>query len=70
MSFHRLLGTTHRRSGKRIQHSFKTIHITTREQAQNLPTPVSTYALFKDGEFLTQGILNEKKFLKYAGIDM
>ena len=47
----------------------KTIHITTREQAQNLPTPVSTYALFKDGEFLTQGILNEKKFLKYAGID-
>ena len=27
-------------------------------------------ALFKDGEFLTQGILNEKKFLKYAGIDM
>ncbi len=48
----------------------KTIHITTREQAQNLPTPVSTYALFKDGEFLTQGILNEKKFLKYVGIDM
>lgn len=48
----------------------KTIHITIREQAQNLPTPVSTYALFKDGEFLTQGILNEKKFLKYAGIDM
>ena len=48
----------------------KTIHITTREQAQNLPSPVSTYALFKDGEFLTQGILHEKKFLKYAGIDM
>ena len=54
MPFHRLLGTIERRS-KRIQHSFKTIHITTREQAQNLPTPVSTYALFKDGEFLTQG---------------
>ena len=27
----------------------KTIHIISREQAQNTPAPVTTYALFKDG---------------------
>ena len=46
----------------------KTIHIISREQAQNTPAPVTTYALFKDGEFLTQGIQSDKKFLKLAGV--
>ena len=47
---------------------FKAIHITDREAAQNVPAPVTTYALFRDGQFLTQGILSDKKFRKLAGI--
>lgn len=46
----------------------KAIHITDREAAQNTPAPVTTYALFQDGCFLTQKILTEKKFLELAGI--
>lgn len=46
----------------------KLIHITTREQAQNAPTPVTTYALFRDGKFVTQSIQSDKKFLKLAGV--
>lgn len=48
--------------------SLKTIHITTREAAQNVPAPVTTYALFRDGKFVTQGIQSDKKFLKLAGV--
>lgn len=48
--------------------SLKTIHITTKEEAQNVPAPVSTYALFLDGKFVTQGIQSDKKFLKLAGV--
>ena len=50
--------------------SLKVIHITNKEQAQNAPTPVTTYALFKDGKFLTQSIQSDKKFLKLAGIQI
>ena len=32
------------------------------------PAPVTTYALFRDGEFLTHGIQSDKKFLALAGI--
>lgn len=46
----------------------KVIHITGREQAQNAPAPVTTYALFKDSKFLTQSIQTDKKFLRLAGI--
>jgi len=45
----------------------KIIHITDKEQAQNVPAPVTTYALFKDGKFLTQSIQSDKKFLQLAG---
>lgn len=45
---------------------FRAIHITTMEEAQNLPAPVSTYALFRDGQFLTHAIQSDKKFLKLA----
>ena len=48
----------------------KVIHVTSREQAQSVPAPVTTYALFKDGKFLTQSIQTDKKFLKLAGIKM
>ena len=44
----------------------KTIHITDRETAQNLPAPVTTYALFRDGKFVTHAIQSDKKFLKLA----
>lgn len=46
----------------------KVIHVTSKEQAQNVPAPVTTYALFRDGQFLTQGIQSDKKFLKLAGV--
>lgn len=47
----------------------KVIHITDKEAAQNAPTPVTTYALFRDRKFITQGIQSDKKFLKLAGIE-
>ena len=47
---------------------FKTIHITDKETAQHAPAPVTTYALFRDGQFLTQGIQSDKKFLALAGL--
>ena len=43
---------------------FKTIRITTREEAQNAPTPITTYAFFCDGEYITNEQMNDKKFLK------
>ena len=46
---------------------FKAIHITEKETAQNVPAPVTTYALFRDGKFVTQSIQSDKKFLKLAG---
>ena len=46
----------------------RVIHITDRETAQSAPAPVTTYALFRDGKFLTQSIQSDKKFLALAGI--
>ena len=46
----------------------KVIHITSRENAQNVPAPVTTYALFRDGKFVTQAIQSDKKFLQLAGV--
>lgn len=45
---------------------FRTIHITSKEEAQNAPTPVTTYALFYNGKYLTNEVLNDTKFLKMA----
>ena len=45
---------------------FKAIHITDKESAQNVPAPVTTYALFRNGQFLTQSIQSDKKFLAYS----
>ena len=44
---------------------FRAIHIEDKEQAQNAPTPITTYALFRDGEYLTNEQMNEAKFLKH-----
>ena len=46
--------------------SFKAIHIQSKADAQNAPTPITTYALFCDGEYLTNEQMNDKKFLKMA----
>ena len=43
---------------------FKAIKIESKEQAQSAPSPCTSYALFKDGEFLTNEQQNEKRFLK------
>ena len=44
--------------------SFRAIHIQSREEAQNAPTPITNYALFHNGEYITNEQMNEKKFLK------
>lgn len=46
----------------------KVIHITDGKTAHSVPAPVTTYALFKDGKFVTHGIQTDKKFLALAGI--
>ena len=43
---------------------FKVIHLQSKEQAQNAPTPITTYALFYNGDYLTNEPMNDKKFLK------
>lgn len=43
---------------------FKSVHLQSREDAQNAPTPITTYALFLDGSYLTNDQMNDKKFLK------
>lgn len=44
--------------------SFRSIHIDSKDAAQNAPSPTTTYALFLDGVYVTNEILSDKKFLK------
>ena len=48
---------------------FRAIHLESREAAQNAPTPITTYALFRDGQYLTNEQMNEARFLKLAGME-
>ncbi len=43
---------------------FHAIHIQSIEEAQNAPTPFTTFSLFFNGEFVTHEILSEKNFEK------
>ena len=43
---------------------FKTIHLQSKDAAQNAPTPITTYALFLDGNYITNEQMNDKRFLK------
>ena len=43
---------------------FKAVKISSREEAQSAPTPVTTYSLFYNGEYLTNEQMNDTKFLK------
>jgi len=45
---------------------FKAIRIETKEAAKSAPAPVTTYALFCNGEYLTNEQMNDTKFLKFA----
>ena len=42
------------------------IRIDSREAAQNAPSPVTNFSLFRDGQFITHEILSEKKLLALA----
>ena len=44
---------------------FHAIHLEKKEDAQSAPTPITTYALFLDGNYITNEPWNDKKFLKY-----
>lgn len=43
---------------------FRAIHIESREEAQSAPTPITNYALFYDGVYITNEQMNDKRFLK------
>ena len=43
---------------------FQSIQLKTREDAQNAPSPFTTFSLFYDGQLATHEILSEKKFDK------
>ena len=43
---------------------FKAIHLQSKEDAQKASTPITTYALFLNGEYVTNEQMNDKKFLK------
>ena len=46
---------------------FRAIRLDSKEAAQNAPTPITTYALFRNGAYLTNEQMNEKRFLKLLG---
>ena len=43
---------------------FKAVHLESLNDARNAPTPVTTYALFRNGEYVTNEQMNEARFLK------
>ena len=47
--------------------AFRAIQIRSKEEAQNAPTPITTYAFFFDGEYVTNEQMSDKKFLKLVG---
>lgn len=49
---------------KKHNAEFCAVHVLTCEQAQNVPTPFTSFSLFYDGVFVTHEILSEKKFEK------
>lgn len=44
--------------------AFETVHLQSREQAQNAPTPFTTFSLFYNRELVTHEILSQAKFKK------
>ena len=52
------------KTAKELEVPFRAYHIESREEAQNAPTPITTYALFFNGEYLTNEQMNDKRFIK------
>ena len=48
--------------------AFKAVRLASREEARNAPTPITTYALFHDGEYITNEQMNDKRFLKLVSV--
>ena len=46
---------------------FRAVHIESMDEAQNMPVPITTYALFHDGQYITNEQMNDKKFIKLTG---
>ena len=44
--------------------AFKAVSLNSKAEAQNAPTPVTNFALFYNGEYITNEQMNDKKFLK------
>lgn len=44
----------------------RVVHVTGKEAAQRVPAPVTTYALFRDGHFVTHAVQSDRKFLARA----
>lgn len=43
---------------------FKSVRLQSKQAAQSAPTPITTYALFFNGKYLTNEQMNDKRFLK------
>ena len=43
---------------------FKALHLISKEEAQNAPTPITNYALFYNGKYITNEQMNETRFQK------
>ena len=52
------------KTAKDFDVKFKAIHIQSKTDAQNAPTPVTTYALFYNGNYITNEQMNDTKFIK------
>ena len=46
---------------------FTAVHITDKASARSAPTPITTYAIFRDGEYVTNEQMNDTKFFKLIG---
>lgn len=55
----------------KYQRPIQTIRLTTREQAQNMPSAFAIFSLFLNGKFLTHEMMHESKFDKlYAAANL
>ncbi len=46
---------------------FRAVLLDSKEAARNAPTPITTYALFCDGDYITNEQMNDARFLKLIG---
>ena len=52
------------KTANELEVPFRAYRIEGKEEAQNAPTPITTYALFYNGEYLTNEQMNDKRFIK------